>query len=198
MRGLMTFFLERELGADNVSTALVVCTSDAFHCPQILSHVQQRFAQARFTYVVPHDYKRFLADGADIRLISELRKATLRTWWEIRAQKYDVTVLMLTGQPIFRKTKLWALFTNYRMLLVYNENMDSSTWCRTNWRVVLGHIRWRLTKKGFPAFTACVLTVFLFPLGIVYLLVYTSWAIYRSRTRMFASNTAKENHHHDL
>ncbi len=181
-----------------MSTVLVVCSGDAWHCPQIVAHLQNRFPKAQFTYVAPRAYLQFFPDGADVRLTSEIKKAPFRSSRNIRRQKFDVTVLMLTGQPSFRRTKLWALFTNYRTLLVYNENIDSSTWCRANWRVVLGHIRWRLTEKGFPTFTAGVLTVFLFPLGIVYLLVYTSWAIYRSRTRMFASNTAKENHPHDL
>ena len=133
MRGLRSIFFGSGLAADEMSTALVVCSGDAVHCPQILSHVRQRFPKAQLTYVAPQEYVQFLPQGADVRLISELKKATLQTSKEIRARKYDITVLMLTGQSIFRKAKLWALFTNYRMLLVYNENIDSFVCCRNAW-----------------------------------------------------------------
>ena len=198
MRGLLTILPGKELSGDAVSTVLVVCTGDALHCPQIVAHLQNRFPKAQFTYVARREYLQFFPDGADVRLTSEIKKAPFRGLWNIRRQKFDVAVLMLTGQPGFRGPKLWALFTNYRTLLVYNENIESSTWCRANWRVILRHIGWRLTEKGFPGFTVSVLTVFLFPLGIVYLLVYTSWATFRSRIRMFASKTGRENQRQGL
>jgi hypothetical protein len=182
MRGLTTIFFGRDLAAEDVSTVLVVCSADLMRFPQVLAAVQQRFPKAHLTYIVPREYLRFLPEDCDFRLISELKKSTLRTWREIRSRKYDVTVLMLTGQPVFQKAKLWALFTNYRMLVVYNENLDSFSCGTGNRMALIRHLRWRLREKGVHSATATILSLLLSPLGFIYLLCYTGRGLLRRRS----------------
>jgi hypothetical protein len=183
MRGLTTIFFGRDLAAEDVSTVLVVCSADLMRFPQVLAAVQQRFPKAHLTYIVPREYLRFLPEDCDFRLISELKKSTLRTWREIRSRKYDVTVLMLTGLPVFRKAKLWALFTNYRMLVIYNENLDYFSCGAANRMTLVRHLKWRLTEKGVPSLATSLLTILLSPLGLIYLLFFTGRVLLRSRLR---------------
>lgn len=184
MRGLASIFFGRELAPEQISTVLVVCSADLLRFPQVLAAVQQRFPRSHLTYIVPRDYLRFLPEDSDIRLISDLKKSTLRTWWEIRSRKFDVTVLMLTGQPVFRKVKLWALFTKYQMLCVYNENLDSFSCFAANRSAVVRHLKWRLTEKGVPSLAASLLTILLSPLGFTYLLCFAAKTLLRGRLNL--------------
>lgn len=183
MRGLASILVGRELPAQEVSAVLVVCSADNARCPQILALVRQRFPKAHLTYVIPREYAGVVPEDAEKHLISDLKTSVLRVSREIRSRKYDVTVLMLTGQPIFRKAKLWALFTNYRMLAIYNENLDSFCCIRDDRMGLFRHAKWRLRQKGFPSLVASFLAIVLSPIGFLYLLSFTSRALIRSRLR---------------
>jgi hypothetical protein len=182
MRGLASIFFGRELLPQEVSAVLVVCCADSTRCPQILPLVQQRFPQAHLSYVIPQEYGGLLRKDAEKYLISDLKTSALRVTREIRSRKYDVTVLMLTGQPIFRKAKVWALFTNYRTLLIYNENLDSRVG-------LIRHAKGRLKQKGFTSLVASSFALVLSPLGFLYLLSFASMALVRSRLRSWADQS---------
>jgi hypothetical protein len=183
MRGLASILFGRELAPEEVSTVLVVCSADEQRFPRILAAVQQRFPKAHLTYIVPREWTRFLPPDADRHLVSDIKRSPLRILEEIRSRKYDVTVLMLTGLPVFRKAKLWALFTNYRMLVIYNENVDFFSCGAANRRAMIRHVTWRLREKGPPSLTATFATILLSPAGFVYLSLFTCWAILRRRLR---------------
>jgi hypothetical protein len=189
MRGLASIFFGRELPPQEVSAVLVVCSADNAHCPQILPMVQRQFPQAHLSYVIPEEYAVLLRKDSEKHLISDLKTSAFRVTREIRSQKYDVTVLMLTGQPIFRKAKLWALFTNYRMLAIYNENLDSF-YCGSKDRMgLIRHAKWRLRGKGFTSLLATSFSLLLSPLGFLYLLCFTSTAVMRSRLRTWGGRS---------
>jgi hypothetical protein len=189
MRGLASIFFGRELPPQEVSAVLVVCSADSARCPQILPMVQRRFPQAHLSYLIPQEYAGLLRKDAEKHLISDLKTSVLRVTREIRSRKYDVTVLMLTGQPIFRKAKLWALFTNYRTLLIYNENLDSFCCVSENRMGLIRHAKWRLREKGFPSPVATSFALLLSPVGFLYLLSFTSMALVRSRLRSWGGRS---------
>ncbi len=191
MRGLATLLFGRMFGLKEAAKVLVVCTSDASRFPHILGSVRERFSNAQVAYVVPEEYMQYLPEGADKIRISDLKASPLRRSWEIRSRRFDVTVLILTGEPVFRKAKVWAAFTNYRMLLVYNENGDSFSCGADNRMALVRHLRWRLTEKGVPSVAKSMLSVLFFPLGFLYLLFFTSRALLRRRVHM-GDNLADE------
>jgi hypothetical protein len=184
MRGLASILFGRELAPEEVSTVLVVCSADEQRFPPILAAVQQRFSKAHLTYIVPREWTRFLPPDADRHLVSDIKRSPLRVLERIRSRRYDVTVLMLTGLPVFRKAKLWALFTNYRVLVIYSENIDFFSCGAANRRAIIRHLKWRLTEKGVPSLAAGLLTILLSPLGLLYLLFFTGRVLLRSRLRL--------------
>jgi hypothetical protein len=181
MRGLATLFLGREPAIEEITKVLVVCSSDVHRFPRILASVQERFLRAHLTYLVPKEFVHHLPNGVDLRLISDLKTSPIRRSREIRSRHFDVTVLMLTGDPVFRKAKIWAAFTNYRMLFVYNENGDSFACGGHNRMALVRHLGWRLTAKGVPSLAKTLLSVLLFPLGLIYLLHFACGALLRRR-----------------
>jgi hypothetical protein len=184
MRGLASIFFGREVPAQDVSAVLVVCSADKSRCPQILPLVRRRFPKAHLTYVIPGEYAGFLPEGAEKHLISDLKRSVLRVSREIRSRNYDVTVLMLTGQPYFRRAKVWALFTNYRMLIIYNEKLESFCCAGNHWMHLVRHARQRLREKGFPSLVASSFAILLSPIGFLYLLCFTSTVFVRSWLRL--------------
>jgi hypothetical protein len=183
MRGLVTILMGSELTSAQVSTVLVACSCNVEHCMKILARVWKRFPKARFTYIAPKSYVRFLPEGANIDLVSEIKKNGVKKLREIRRRKFDVAVLMLTGQPVFGKIKLWMLLTDYRLLNVYNENFDVISCTGANLKYLLHHLKWRASEKGIPITPANLLRVLTFPLALAYLLSYTAWVTLRSRLR---------------
>lgn len=183
MRGLATILMGRELTSDEVFTVVVACSCNVEHCTKILAHVWKRFPKARFTYVAPESYLQFLPDGADTVPISEIKNERIKKLREIRRRDFDVAVLMLTGHPVFRKLKLWMLLTNYRLLIIYNENFDVISCVRGNWKNLLHHLRWRASEGGLPITPRNLLRVLAFPLALLYLLAYTAWVTFHSKLR---------------
>jgi len=146
--------------------------------------VQDRFPKAHFTYIVAAELERFLPAEADRINAADIKVSPFRVLRKVRASKYDATVLMLTGQPIFQKVKFWTLFTNYRVLVVWNENLDYFSCCKANRRAPIAHVKWRLREKGIPSFASGILSILLSPLGLVYLLLFTAWTKLRSKARV--------------
>lgn len=192
MRGLATIFLGRALPSEEVSSALIICSTDTVCCEQIIPLVQQRFPEAHLTYIAPKEYVRFLPEDAEKISLVDLKRSTLRTSRKIRGRKYDAVVLILTGQPIFRRAKAWALLTNYRMLVIYNENLDCFYCGSDNPMNLVRHLKWRFREKGLSSVAASVLSILLYPLGFLYLLCFTSSVLVGSRLRRGAVHLERE------
>lgn len=150
MRGLLTLILGKEIPLESLRTALVVCTADENTLPSILDSLQYGMPWMQFTFVAPEAYRSFLPPEADVYQLVELKRKKRHYLKQVRARRFDLTVVMLTGAPIFRKAKLWAFLTNYRLLMVYNENLDSFCCSREQVGTLARHLRWRLRERGWP------------------------------------------------
>lgn len=188
IRGLATILFGNCPIPEKNPKVLVVCSSDENLFPGILDSVQNYFTGAQFTYVAPAEYIHTIPDGSDVILLSDLKTSIFGTLLKVRARKYDVTVLMLTGRPVFRKTKLWALFTNYCSLMIWNENRDCFFCGSKSHRTLLGHLRWRFGERGIVSVGSLILKFLLFPLGIFYLIMFTFWVKFKSSIRAAAGN----------
>jgi hypothetical protein len=183
VRGLASIFFGRDLTPDEVSTVLVVCSADWQCFPEILSAAQKQFPGARFSYVVLEEWAQIIPEGSERFLVSDLKKRPLQILRDIRSRKFDATVLMLTGHPVFRNVKLWALLTNYRVLVVYNETNDRNALASTRHGEILRYLVWRFRKDILPSLKAWSLAVLLFLPSLIYLLFYTGSVFLRMKMR---------------
>lgn len=150
MRGLLTLLLGPEIPKEEIKTFLVVCTAEPAICTHILDRVRLRSPQAHLTYVAPESYRALLDDGGHLYSIEEIKRRKLHSLLLIRQQRFDATILMLCGGSIFRKAKLWAFLTNFRVLIIYNENLDSFACTRAHRTNLFAHSLWRLQEAGCP------------------------------------------------
>jgi hypothetical protein len=172
LRGLATLFWGRNIPDGELSKILVVCSSDDLNFLKILASVQNHFTKGHFTYIIPDQWRRFLPDGAESVSVSDIKSSPVTNLFKLRSRKYDATVLMLTGRPVFKKVKLWSILTNYRCLMIWNENLDYFPCCAENRHISLMHIKWRLAEKGIISPKSHLLNIILSPLGFLYLLYY--------------------------
>ena len=147
MRGLLTLLWGINPPKEQVRKVLVVCSGELNLCVRMVDHVQQQYPNAQFTYVAPGSYVSFLCLTGCVCTIAELKRRKLRSLLSHRRQQYDVTVLMLSGAPIFRMTKLWALLTNYRVLMIYDELLDFFPCTPRYHSKVLSLLLWRLREN---------------------------------------------------
>ncbi len=148
MRGLLTILLGSEPRPSEVNRILFVCTAEPELCKGISAQVQQRWPAAGLSYVAPEGFRPLLGSPAKTYTLEALKRNKLRSLLEIRRQQFDATVLLLTGKSIFRKVKLWAFLTNYRLLVIYNENADSFCWIRGHWSHMWRHMARRVWVHG--------------------------------------------------
>ena len=183
MRGLATLIFGRNIPDSELSKFLVVCSADERNFLKILDSVHKHFTKGHFTYIIPDQWQSFLPDGAESVSVSNIKSSPVSNLFKLRSRKYDATVLMLTGRPVFTKVKLWAVLTNYRYLMIWNENLDYFPCCAENRRILLMHVKWRLAEKGIISLKSYVLNIILSPLGFLYLLYY------RIRHRLIGPST---------
>jgi hypothetical protein len=107
----------------------------------------------------------------------------------IRNKKFDIVIITGTNEPSFAPLKMMGILTGYKSLLIFNENIDAFFVNRDNWRTLIGHARWRLRDKNVLSGHNLLLTMlswlFLFPIGIVYIILKTVFLVIRKQLRTF-------------
>ncbi len=110
------------------------------------------------------------------------REARKRLYRELVARRVFVLVILCTGEPIMAKWK-WALaFRLPVRLLVVNENGDAFWVDRTNWKTIRHFVLFRAGLTGGDA-VRTISQVLLFPLTLLYLLVYAAAVHLRRKVR---------------
>lgn len=102
---------------------------------------------------------------------------------ELRERKHTVVVMICSGEPIMTKWKWWLVWKLPLKALLLNENGDFFWFDRTQWRLILHFALFRagLTGEGAAARLAQLL---LFPLTLVYLLLYAAWVHLKRAVRL--------------
>ncbi len=179
MRGLLTILLGSEPQPNEVNKILFVCTAEPELCKSISAQIQHRWPAAELFFVAPESFRPLLGAPAKTYAIEVLKKNKLGSLLEIRRQRFDATVLLLTGTPMFRKLKLWAFLTNYRVLVIYNENADSFCCVRGRWYHVLRHMAFRAWRHDWPNSTLNMVRwlagKLALPFVLCYLVLFAGW-----------------------
>ncbi len=178
MRGLLAL-LNREPDLHACQRVLFVATADPRLSKKVFEKIGCRFVSARTNVVAPESFRPLFPDAVPFVSTEDVKARPL--WWtfRIRRRLFDAVVLVLSGEPIFRLPKLWALFLNARSVVVYNENLDSFTLHRGHWHGVYRHIVWRLTTGQLRP--GQLLQRLLWPIGILILLCRTALLVRRHR-----------------
>ena len=110
------------------------------------------------------------------------REARKRLYRELVARRTFVLVILCTGEPIMAKWK-WALALRLPVrLLVVNENGDTFWFDRANWKTIRHFVLFRAGLTGGDA-VRTISQVLLFPLTLLYLLVYAAAVHLRRKVR---------------
>ncbi len=96
---------------------------------------------------------------------------------------YTVAVILCSGEPIMTKWKWWLTWKLPLKVLIVNENGDFFWLDRTQWKLLLHVALFRagLTGEGAAARLGELL---LFPLTLLYLLVFAGWVHLKRAVRL--------------
>ena len=111
--------------------------------------------------------------------------------WELlrrmRGERFDIVVTTWTNEPTYAGLKLFSVLADARFVLAYNENIDAVFLVPRHARTFVSHLWWRLTHRPGGRVLHPLLNslswLFLFPLGVVYLVTKTLFVVLRERLR---------------
>lgn len=178
MRGWFSLFTK--LGDPRTyQNGIFVASAEPDVMTKVLPALHKRFPKVSFTFLASRAYaERFSWMGeafnkAEVLWIEEMKANPIRSLAALRKRRFDLCIVVLPGRPTFLMSKLAAFWLNTRKILVYNENGDSFSVDRADWRYLLWHARFRLRK--LPSMS------FFYPFGFTYLLGRTLWLYVRSK-----------------
>jgi hypothetical protein len=188
MRGLLNL-LTNDVGSKDHSTGVFVTTAEPTVISVIVSQLSEQFPNINFTYLMPQAYPDSLRSCGKTLYFEDLKKAGIRSFINLRRSRFDVCIVVLAGNPSFRKWKLVAFFTNVRRIFIYSDDHTFYALDRAHWRTFYRHLasrhrRWLNSSLLF------------FPIGFLYLLARTGWILYRGRFRNL--NTKRKAIHNSL
>lgn len=116
------------------------------------------------------------------------RAGRRRLYRELAAEGYQIMGILCSGEPIMTKWK-WALVAKVpAKVFVVNENCDFFWLERTQVRTMARFVAHRLGMGGAQAAPA-LFRLLLFPLTVLYLLLYAAFVHARRRLRMALSRS---------
>jgi hypothetical protein len=179
MRGWLSLLTKvHDLGT--YRSCVLVATAEPDVMTKVLPALHKRFPKVSFTFLASGPYAdHFSSMGeafnkGEVLWIERMKTNPIRSLTALRRRRFDLCIVVWPGRPTFLMSKVAAFWLNTRKILVYNENGDSFSIDRSNWRRVLAHARSRLRK--FPSES------FFYPLGFTYLLGRTLWLYARSKS----------------
>ncbi len=188
MRGIRSIFFSLPADIDRLKTGLFVRSCSDQHGDEILRRIRLRMPQIpwsvvrRFEPAEPDPAGRvFISSQA----VTVPKKVSLIR--NLRKERFDVVVVAWTGEKSFNPLKIAACFSNFRYLLVYNENYGAFFAVKKNRSYLLRHIRWRMRDRGLftfrkPGFTV-LSWIFLYPPGVAFITLRTGFLVLRRLIR---------------
>lgn len=126
------------------STVLFIATSGRGVVDKVFSRASLDFPSMKFTVVAPSSYRSLFPSTVHFISNRELKSAVWTLTRRLRRSRFDLTILTLDAQPIFRRAKIWAFLTHYRNLWIYDGNGDRTLFrvsSIASWRRLLQEIR---------------------------------------------------------
>jgi hypothetical protein len=178
MRGLLNLFTkEQELRGHR--TGIFVASAEPDVVAKALPIMQERFPEVLFTFLVSRAYAELFPSmagvwgSAEVLWIDQIKVNPIRRLIALRRRRFDLCVMLWSGRPTFRITKVAAFLLKARRVIVYDENGDSVVLDRANWKYMVSRAtslvrQWRPPRPFYP-------------FGFLYLLGRTLWLTARGR-----------------
>lgn len=99
---------------------------------------------------------------------------------ELRANRYTITGIICSGEPIMTKWKWWLSLKIPAKVFVLNENGDYYWFDYSNWRTMLHFLVFRAGLTGADAVTTLA-RLLLFPFTLAFLITYAAFVHARRR-----------------
>lgn len=186
MRGLFSILFASHPEVTRLQRGLIVLSCSDRHSQKIVEAVCRRMPQVAWTILQREEtvFPKFRGTVILSRGVGSLsgKSALLR---KIRSERFDIVVTSWTNEPSYTMLKVLSLLANGRFVLAYNENIDAMFLVRDQWRVIRSHLWWRLTHRtggsAWRSFLTILSWIFLFPLGVAYLVLRTIPVVLRKR-----------------
>ncbi len=174
MRGLFSIVFSPPPDESRFKTGLMILSCTERHAVAIRRFAEERYPHISWTILYRYDSSGVFHDSA-VMFSSEavtIRKK-LDLLLKIRRSRYDVVYTAWTNEESFGLLKALSLLTNFRYNRVFNENIDAFYLHRSNFSNWRRHLLWRWASHSELRYVAANLLswLFLFPLGLLYLLV---------------------------
>ena len=163
LRGFFSL-LTRERDSTDYNTGIFLASSDPDITTLAVAKVREHLPHLSFTFVAPRAYGKMFPQESELITFDAVKGHGYQSVAQLRARRFDVSVVLLPGRPSFAKAKLAAFVLNTRRIFVFNEYnelipLDASHRAYLPLLLVLRF--WRRTKK------------ILFPFGFAYLVYRT-------------------------
>jgi hypothetical protein len=186
MRGLLSLLI-RGRDSSDYRTGVFVASAEPDIIAKVLPEIRRRFPQVSFSFLASQAYAelfpwmREVFGKQEVLWIEQVKANPVRGLVALRKRQFDLCMMLWSGRPTFRVTKLAAFSLNARRFIVYNEDGDSLLLDRTNWKYIIAHVSARVRRWRPKS---------LFPFGFFYLLGRTLWL--RTRGRFLARRAESE------
>lgn len=178
MRGLVNLFTKAgDLGG--YRTGVFIASAEPDVLARALPALKKRLPQISFSFLLSRAYAEqfpWIGEafvGQEVLWIEQLKTNPSRWFMRLRKRQFDLCVVLWSGRPTFRMTKVAAFLLKTRRMIVYDEKGHSFVLDRKRWKYILARARPRLWK-GPPE-------ILFVPFGFVFLLVRTLWLVARGR-----------------
>ena len=188
MRGLVSVILSHIPNTDEYRTGLIILSCTEKYDERIARRAQEWLPHIQWSIVKRFEpgFEWFEGDTIFSSYAPTLA-GQARLIRRIRQERFDLTILSCTNEPSFNPLKIMGILSDYRSLVVFNENIDAYFACRDTRSIILKHFRWRLAQKKHLGSRNLALTflswIFLFPPAFLYILLRTLFLITAKQLR---------------
>lgn len=176
-RGILSLLLNPPANERSFRKGLMILSCSEHNALRIREFARQRDTHIDWEILYRYD-PTGVFKGEKLLLSSDamslIKKLTLLK--ELRSRKYDVVYVAWTNEPSYSFLKVFALFSNFGYLRVFNENLGAFYFIRSNYKNWKRHLLWRSQSQSEVKlfFLNTLSWIFLFPLGLLYLLFQTA------------------------
>jgi hypothetical protein len=121
----------------------------------VIERLLERFPTVRLTALLHKalvDHAKAQYPVVEVEPLNHYKSRTLRGLIGLWRRKFDLTVVVWSGERGYHKVKQLAFASGPRYLMVYNENLDSFYCGVPYYRQLLRHCRWRWKQGRLSAF----------------------------------------------
>ncbi len=180
MRGLLSL-LTKEDELPGYRTGIFVASAEPDVVARVFPILQEQFPEVSFAFLVSRAYAALfpwmteVCASEEVLWIEQIKASPIRWLIALRKRRFDLCVMLWSGRPTFRMSKIAAFLLKAHRVIVYDENGDSVVLDRTNWNYIILRTTSRVRQWHPPRP--------FYPFGFLYLLGRTLWLTTRGRVR---------------